>query len=83
MLAHEITPGDIITRPTGITRTPETVVIHSIHTYDTGDVSIRYRYASNPRGVDWTGFITHDEQSLKLVARGIAHIDLNTRSMLS
>ena len=83
MLTNEIQPGDIITTPTGITRTPETIVVHSVHTYDTGDISIRYRYASNPRGVDWSGFIAHDEHETTLVARGIAHVDSNTRSMLA
>lgn len=83
MFTNEILPGDIISTPTGITRTPETIVVHSVHTYETGDISIRYRYACNPRGVDWSGFIPHDEQETKLVARGIAHVDLNTRSMLA
>lgn len=78
-----IITGDIIAKPVGITRTLETIVVHSVHTYDTGDISIRYRYASNPRGVDWSGFISHDEQETRLVARGIAHVDLNTRSMLA
>lgn len=83
MLTNEIQPGDIISKPTGITRTPETIVVHSVHTYDTGDISIRYRYASWPRGVDCKGFIPHDEQETRLVARGIAHVDLNTRSLLA
>ena len=83
MLTNEIQPGDIIATPTGITRTPETVVVHSVHTYDTGDISIRYRYASNPRGVDWSGFISRNEQETRLVARGIAHVDPNTRSMFA
>ena len=83
MLTNEILPGDIITTPTGLYRTLETIVVHSIHTYATGDLSIRYRYACNPRGVDWSGFIAHDEQETRLVARGIAHVDHNTRSMLA
>ncbi len=83
MFTNEIQPGDIIVKPIGITRTLETVVVHSVHTYDTGDISIRYRYASWPRGVDCRGFIAHDEREIRLVARGIAHVDLHTRSLLA
>ena len=76
-------PGDIVIIEWGTQRIPEAVCIHSVHTYETGDMSIRYRFASNPRGVDWSGFVAHDDASVRVIARGIAHVDEHTRSMLS
>lgn len=81
--AADVQPGDIITLPFGIRREPEQVTVHSVHRYDTGDLSIRFRYTENPRGVDWSGFIAADESELRLDARGVARIDTNTRSMMS
>lgn len=83
MLTSDIRPGDVISAPLGITRTHETIVIHDIYIYNTGDVSIRYRYASNPRGIDWSGFVSHDEAETRLVARGIARVDPHIRSLLN
>lgn len=66
----EIIPGDIVEIETGINRERETVTVHRVHTYDTGDRSIRYSYPCNPRGIDWSGFIPK-KGYVKLVARGI------------
>ena len=76
-------PGDIAIIEWGMHRIPEAVCIHSVHVYEAGDMSIRYRFASNPRGVDWSGFVAHDDTTVRVIARGIAHVDEHTRSMLS
>lgn len=79
----EIQPGDVIDVPTGIKREVERFVVHSVHLYETGDASLRARYASNPRGIDWSVFVNAGEPLLRLVARGVARVDLSTRSLLS
>ena len=81
--AHDIRPGDIIRCPFGIDRTPEVVTVHDVHAYSTGDLSIRFRYTSNPRGIDWSGFIAADEADVVILSRGVARVDVNTRSMLA
>lgn len=77
---QQIQPGDIIRCPFGIDRTPEEVVVQSVHHHGTRDVSIRFRYAENPRGIDWSGFIAKDE-TVELLAR-VGFADQHTRSLL-
>ena len=81
--AHDIRPGDIIRYPVGIDRTPATVTVHDVHTYDTGGLSIRYRYTSNPRGIDWSGYIAADDADVAILSRGVARVDVNARSLLA
>ena len=81
--AHNIRPGDIIRYPFGIDRTPATVTVHDVHTDGTGGLSIRFRYTSNPRGVDWSGFIAADETDVVILSRGVARVDVNARSLLA
>ncbi len=79
----EIQPGDVIDVPTGVNREIERFVVHSVHLYGTGDASLRARYASNPRGIDWSVFVSAGEPLLRLASRGVARVDMSTRSMLS
>lgn len=80
--AGEVLVGDIIRVPFGMHREIETVTIHAIHIHDDGALSVRFRYTSNPRGIDWSGFIPADENALVLVARGVAQVDNGIRSLL-
>lgn len=81
-LPEHVQPGDLIEIPWGINREVERVVVHSVHRYDTGALSLRYRFASNPRGIDWSGFIDADERNLRLLSRGVCAVDANTRSLI-
>lgn len=81
-LPEHVQPGDLIEMPWGITREVERVVVHSVHRYDTGALSLRYRFASNPRGIDWSGFVASDERNLRLLSRGVCAVDANTRSLI-
>lgn len=83
MVTLDIRPGDIVRVPFGVNRLPEVVTIHSVHTYDSGDLSVRFRFTSNPRGIDWSGFIAAGDPDLHLLSRGVAAVDDQTRSMLS
>ena len=78
---HVICPGDIVEIETGITRDREIVTIHRIHTYDSGDMSIRHSYTSTPRRVDWSCFLPKDGH-LRLLAHGIGHARAVVHSML-
>lgn len=78
--AH-IQPGDVIDTGLGIDRIIERVVIHGVHVYDSGAVSARARYASNPRGIDWGIFIDAD-QPVWLVSRGVVVPDAHVRTMI-
>ena len=77
-----LAPGDIAVIPYGVNREPISVCIHSVHTYPSGDMSVRYRYAENPKGVDWSGFIKHGDPDVRIKARGISQVDTITRTML-
>jgi hypothetical protein len=78
----DIQPGDVIDIPTGISRTIERFVVHSIHWYDNGAASLRARYACNPRGIDWSLFMEPGAFSVRLIARGVARVDNTTRTLL-
>ena len=82
MKTAEVQPGDVIQTGFGINREPVVVIVHDVHRYDTGALSIRARFASNPRGVDWSMFIPVEEPMLDLVARGVARIDSHVRSLI-
>lgn len=80
-ILHDIRPGDVIEHR------GEVVTVQEAHTYPTpwllaGSVSLRYRYTSNPRGIDWSGFVSCDEETPRLLSRGVARVDLNIRSLL-
>ena len=90
MIAHEVggrltsvtvRPGDVIDVATGIHRIVERMVVHSVHYYPGGSASVRARYLSNPRGVDWRIFIDVNEPPM-LVSRGVAAVDPSARSLL-
>lgn len=83
MHAWEVRAGDVIEYPSGINRDLDIVTIHHVHTYATGDLSIRYRYTSNPRGIDWSGFIAVTETGLRLLSRGVAQVHSEIRSLLA
>lgn len=78
----DIQPGDVIDIPTGIARTVERFVVHSIHWYENGAASLRARYASNPRGIDWSVFMETGAFGVRVVARGVARVDTSTRSLM-
>lgn len=76
----DIQPGDVLDFPSGINREITRGVMHSVHRYEDGSVATRWRYESNPRGVDWRGFLASDEE-VTLVERG-RPVDENVRSLL-
>lgn len=78
----DIRPGDIIRYPFGVNNVPEIVTIHDTRAHDNGTLSIRYRFTSNPRGVDWRGCISRDAAGVELLSRGVARIDTDTRSLI-
>ncbi len=78
----DIRVGDVIDIPVTITREIERFVVHSIHWYDNGAASLRARYASNPRGIDWSLFMDTGAFSVRVVARGVARVDEHVRSLL-
>lgn len=82
MAAAPILPGDVITMPYGMRREIDLVVVHSVHLYENGAASIRYRYLSNPRGIDWSGYVAPFDPDVRVVSRGVCRVDHNTRSML-
>jgi hypothetical protein len=76
-----IVPGDVLDWPFGINREPcEALLIEITHTYPDGAMSVRWRHADNPRGVDWRGFIPADD--IPPVLRHVEDFDRETRSML-
>lgn len=78
----DIRPGDIIVYPWGISREEEIVTVHDVLVYPTGDVSIRYSFTSNPRGIDWSGFIDRDDPGVRVISRGVAAARTTVRSLL-
>jgi hypothetical protein len=67
-------------------RVGDVVVVHSIHVYPApwllaGCATYRYRYLSNPRGVDWSGFLALAED-IPLLSRGVARVDPTVRTLL-
>lgn len=80
--AADVREGDIIVLPSGATRHLERVIVHWLHRYDGGELVVRYRYLSNPRGIDWSTFVHADEPGLKLLSRGVAHVDESLRTLL-
>ncbi len=62
MTAPHFAPFDVIRFPSGVNRQPTEGIVLNMHTYETGDVSMRWRYASNRhRGIDWRGFIAAED----------------------
>lgn len=59
--ATDLVPGDIFTLLFGVKNRPERALLIDAHDYPTGERSIRWRYADNPRGVDWRGFFEAGE----------------------
>lgn len=82
MRACDLHPGDVVEWPWGVNRQTEVVTIHHVHLYDTGAASVRYRFTSNPRGIDWSGFVEADDPDMRLLSRGVARVDSSTRSLL-
>lgn len=82
LATSDIRLGDVLDIPLGAKQEIDRVVIHDIHAYDTGDLSIRFRYLSNPRGIDWSGFVGADKGGIRLVSRGVARVDEHIRSLL-
>lgn len=78
----DVRPGDVIRYPFGVHNVPEIVTVHGVHAYDDGSLSIRFRFTSNPRGIDWSGHIAPDAADVSLLSRGVAHVDARIRSML-
>lgn len=73
---------DVIAFPSGINRERTEGVVLAMHVYDTGDVALRWRYASNERGVDWRGFISAaDVPNVEVLGRDES-VDLDVRSLL-
>ena len=82
MSSVDVRPGDIIRLPLGVNNAPEIVTVHSVHRYDTGALSVRFRFTTNPRGIDWSGYIAPDGNGIRLLSRGVACVDHATRSLL-
>ena len=80
--AASIRPGDVIDVPLGVKREVDRVVVHGVHAYPNGALSIRFRYLSNPRGIDWSGFIEAGEPQVRVVSRGVCRVDAATRTLL-
>ena len=77
-----IQPGDVIDVPVGIHRVVERFVVHGVTRYPGGAQSLRARYASNPRGIDWSVFVDPGEPLLRLISRGVAAVDSHPRALL-
>ena len=77
-----IRPGDVIDVPLGVKSEIDRVVVHGVNAYPSGALSIRFRYLSNPRGIDWSGFIEASEPQVRVVSRGVCRVDASTRNML-
>ncbi|WKW84969.1 hypothetical protein SEA_SALLYK_104 [Microbacterium phage SallyK] len=76
----DIRPGDVIERAA---QPGELITVHWVHAYRQGDLSYRYRYTCNPRGIDWNGHLSLDAQAdIRIVSRGVAAVDVNGRSLL-
>lgn len=74
---------DVIAFPTGISRERTEGVVLDMHVYETGDVSLRWRYASNRhRGVDWRGFIAAADVPGVEVLEHDETVDRSERSLL-
>lgn len=82
VIPSAIRPGDVITHPSGPDRIMETKVVHAVHAHSDGSVSLRTRFASNPRSIDWNTFVSADETEVVLVSHG-AVVDDNLRTLLS
>ena len=77
----KIEVGDVVAVPQGVDRKIEEVVIQAIHHYDNGSASITYRYASNPHGISWHGFI-REEDMASVVILDRTNERLDVRSMI-
>lgn len=53
--------GDEISYPFGINRERERVTVLRAQRHATGSASISYRFASNPNGITWHGFLSEDD----------------------
>lgn len=82
IVGHDIRPGDVLEYPYGIRREIDVITVHDVHTYPTGDISIRYSFTSNPHGIDWSGFIDRDDPDVRVISRGVAAVRTTIRSLL-
>jgi hypothetical protein len=83
MTAVHFAPFDVIRFPSGINRELTDGVILDMHVYDSGGVSLRWRYAGNRhRGIDWHGFISPAEVSGVVVLDHDETVNTSPRSML-
>lgn len=86
MRPQDIQPGDVILHPAVNAWPSALVVVHSLTVYPmplrgAGSVSYRYRHLSNPRGIDWSGFLDWDVE-VTLVSRGVCRVDDTIRTLL-
>lgn len=77
----KIEVGDVVAVPQGVDRKIEEVVIQAIRHHDNGSASITYRYASNPNGISWHGFI-REEDMPSIVILYHTNERLDVRSMI-
>lgn len=80
----DIRPGDIIELSggdPGPDHVPESLTVHAVHPHVNGCLTIRFRFTLNPRGLDWHGFID-EHRHVRLLSRGVASVDADTRSLL-
>lgn len=87
MRPRDLQPGDVIEWPYGIRRELMLAVVHDVRIYPTpwrgaGSASVRYRPLSNPRAVDWSGFMEETDPDVRLVSRGVCRVDAHIRSLL-
>lgn len=79
----DIRPGDLIRIATGVTREIEDFVVHAVFPLEDGSLSLRARYASNPRGVDWSLHVPAVSSMLAVVSRGVARVEDTPRMLLN
>ena len=83
MATASIRPGDIITYPFGMRREIDVVTVQATRLLASGNIAIRYRFTSNPSGIDWQGVVRPGDPDVRVLSRGVARVDAMTRSLLS
>lgn len=78
----DVQPGDVIGYPFGMRREIDAVTVHAVRHFPGKGASIRYRYTSNPRGIDWSGWLSLTSPDWMLLSRGVAAVDPELRSLL-
>jgi hypothetical protein len=81
-VSASVRPGDIIAYPVGMRREIERVTVQETRLLVSGVLAIRYRYTSNPQGIDWQGTIKPGDPDVRVLSRGVARVDSDVRSLV-